>query len=106
MFFEYIETVETNLNYTVQYYHTSSLFTGIQVEVQFPELIKVRTRAPNANYPAANGEPLLKRSSSHSHSFTVCNDCLSGLQTATVVMLLPRLGTIFKWRYLPIRFCG
>ena len=37
----------------------------------------------------ANGEPFLKWSSSHSHSFSCL---LSGLQTATVVFLLPRLS--------------
>ena len=39
--------------------------------------------------PHANGEPLLKQSSSYSHSL-ICNDSACCLQTATVVLLLPR----------------
>ena len=44
--------------------------------------------------PHANGEPVLKRSSSYSHSFPVYNDS-AGLQTATVVLSLPRLVPIY-----------
>ena len=41
--------------------------------------------------PHANGEPILKRSSSHSHSSPVLQRfcLLSGLPTVTVVLLLP-----------------
>ena len=45
----------------------------------------------------ANGEPILKRSSSYSHSFPVCNDSAfvwSANGDAAVVLLLPRVVPI------------
>ena len=51
----------------------------------------------------ANGEPLLKRNSSHSYSSPVRNYLclLSGLQTATAVLFLPR-----QLRYVPMGLCN